>query len=43
MSSIDSNKKRTMYSKSDSSVVIIGNDTKEIIQELIFNNSLCMQ
>ena len=32
-----------MYSKSDSSVVIIGNDTKEIIQELIFNNSLYMK
>ena len=34
MSSTDSNEKRTMFSKSDSSIVMIGNDTDEIIQEL---------
>ena len=32
MSLTDSNKKRTMYSKSDSSIVMIGNGTDEIIQ-----------
>ena len=30
----DNNEKRTMYSKSDSNEVLIGNDTKEVIQEL---------
>ena len=34
MSSTDSNEIRMMYSKSDSSIVMIGNDTHKIIQEL---------
>ena len=34
MSSTDSNKKRTMYSKSDSSVIMIGNGSNETTQEL---------
>ena len=34
MSSTDSNKKRTMYSKSDSSIIMIGNGSSETIQEL---------
>ena len=33
MSSTDSNKKRTMYSKSDSSIIMIGNGSNETIQE----------
>ena len=33
MSSTKSNEKCTMYSKSDSSIVMIGNDTDETIQE----------
>ena len=33
MLSTDSNEKRTMYPESDSSIVMIGNDTDEIIQE----------
>ena len=34
MSSTDSNKKRTMYCKSDSSVIMIGNGSNETTQEL---------
>ena len=34
ISSIDSNEKRTMYSSSDSNIVMIGIDTDKIIQEL---------
>ena len=33
MSSTDSNEKRMMYSKSDSSIVMVSNDTDEIIQK----------
>ena len=33
ISSTDSFKKCTMYSKSDSSIVMVGNDMEEIIQE----------
>ena len=34
MSSTDNSEKRSMYSKSDSSIVMIGNDAVEIIQKL---------
>ena len=34
MSSTDSSEKCMMYSKSDSSIVMIGNDAVEIIQKL---------
>ena len=34
MSSTGSNEKRTMYSKSNNSIAIIGNDTDKIIQKL---------
>ena len=34
MSSTDSNKKCTMYSKSGSSIIMIGNGSNETIQEL---------
>ena len=33
MSSTDSNEKRARYSKSDNNIVMIGNDTDEIIQD----------
>ena len=32
ISSTDSNEKRMMYSKIDSSIIMMGNDTEEIIQ-----------
>ena len=35
MSSADSTEKRMMYSKSDSSIIVIDNDADEIIQELL--------
>ena len=34
LSSTDSSEKRMMYSKGDSSIVMIGNDAVEIIQKL---------
>ena len=34
MSSADSGKKRTLYSKNDSSIITIGNDADKIIQKL---------
>ena len=37
MLSTDSNEKRTMYSKSDSSIVMTGNDTNKIIQKLFYS------
>ena len=40
MSSSGTKEKRVMYSKSDSSFVMIGNDT-QIIQELL--NNLCIR
>ena len=36
ISSVDGTEKRTMYSKSDSSIAMIGNDTDKIIERLRF-------